>query len=51
VSSQSGRKTNNANWKRLRQQILIRDNWTCYLCGKEATTVDHILPLAKGGTD
>lgn len=51
MSSVSGRKTNNANWKKLRNRILIRDNYTCYLCGNEATTVDHIQPLAKGGTD
>ena len=51
MSSTSGRKTNNANWKKLRNRILIRDNHTCYLCGMEATTVDHIHPLAKGGTD
>ena len=51
MSSVSGRKTNNANWKKLRHRILQRDNFTCYLCGNEATTVDHITPLAKGGTD
>ena len=51
MSSVSGRKTNNANWKKLRNRILQRDNFTCYLCGNEATTVDHIIPLAKGGTD
>ena len=51
MSSVSGRKTNSVHWKRLRQQILRRDNWTCYLCGNEADTVDHIHPLALGGTD
>lgn len=51
MSSQSARKSNSSTWKRLRNQILIRDNWTCYLCGNEATTIDHIHPVALGGTD
>lgn len=41
--------------KRIRFEILKRDNHTCRYCGAsapEATlTVDHVLPLALGGTD
>jgi 5-methylcytosine-specific restriction endonuclease McrA len=44
------------------EQILQRDNWTCQLCGVKtpqslrgkrvdnAPTIDHIVPLAKGGS-
>lgn len=44
-----------------RSQIFERDRWTCQLCGKRvdrtavapqplAPTLDHIVPLAVGGT-
>jgi 5-methylcytosine-specific restriction endonuclease McrA len=36
-------------WSTLRKQILARDNSVCYLCGKLATTVDHLQPISKGG--
>lgn len=39
-------------WRKLRQRILERDNYTCYYCGiSTATHVDHITPLSKGGLD
>lgn len=45
-------------WRRLREQVLQRDNYLCQCaeCAKrfvplEATEVDHIIPLAKGGSD
>lgn len=41
--------------KRLRFEILRRDNHTCQYCGEKAPDVtlhvDHILPIALGGTD
>lgn len=40
-----------SKWKKLRLQILARDNHTCQYCGSEATTIDHIIPKAKGGSD
>ncbi|WP_078657955.1 HNH endonuclease [Streptomyces rimosus] len=41
-----------AGWTRLRRTILRRDNRTCYLCGDpKASEVDHIIPVAFGGTD
>lgn len=40
-----------SKWKKLRLQILARDNHTCAYCGGEATTIDHIIPKAKGGSD
>ncbi len=42
---------NSSQWKKLRERILRRDSWTCYYCGAEADTVDHLVPRAKGGTD
>lgn len=32
-----------------RQGVLTRDNRACGYCGGHATTVDHILPRARGG--
>lgn len=41
--------------KRLRFEILRRDNFTCRYCGASAPdvhlTVDHVLPVALGGGD
>ena len=39
-----------AEWRKLRVEILRRDQNTCYLCGTpEANEVDHIWPRSKGG--
>ena len=40
--------------KELREQIMIRDNYTCRICGKYMPDevglhIDHIIPVAKGG--
>lgn len=40
--------------KELRQQIMVRDNYTCQICGKYmpdtvGLQIDHIVPVAKGG--
>jgi hypothetical protein len=41
--------------KRTRYEVLRRDNHTCRYCGESAPdvklTVDHVLPIALGGTD
>lgn len=34
-----------------RKTALKRDNHTCLWCGLTATTVDHIVPSSKGGSD
>lgn len=36
-------------WRKLRAAILARDLRTCHYCGETATTVDHLVPLSKGG--
>jgi 5-methylcytosine-specific restriction endonuclease McrA len=38
-------------WRDLRDQILARDRWTCQRCGRRADHVDHVTPVAAGGTD
>lgn len=43
-------------WDKLRLRILSRDEYLCQPCYREgritaATSVDHIKPKAKGGTD
>ena len=38
-------------WRELRLKILARDANTCAYCGAEAKHVDHIIPVAHGGTD
>lgn len=43
-------------WRRLRAEVLKRDNHLCRVCDEEgrltiATEVDHVKPLAEGGTD
>lgn len=38
-------------WRELRLKILARDANTCAYCGDEAKHVDHIIPVAHGGTN
>ena len=42
-----------AQWQRIRIQILRRDGWICCRCNKKLSgadaTVDHITPLSRGG--
>jgi len=42
-----------ATWRALRPQILRRDSYTCQIrrdgCTHRATTVDHIIPISRGG--
>ena len=36
-----------------REELFIRDNWTCFYCGEKLTTknltLDHLIPQHKGG--
>ena len=36
-----------AGWSR--SGVLVRDAQTCAYCGRHGTTVDHVLPLSRGG--
>lgn len=40
-----------AKWQRIRARVLARDAHTCGYCGRDATSVDHIIAKANGGTD
>lgn len=43
------------DWKRTRRRILRRDKNVCQLnlegCTGKATTVDHLIPASRGGSD
>ena len=36
-------------WRRIREKFL-QEHPYCALCNGQATVVDHVLPLARGGT-
>jgi hypothetical protein len=38
-------------WARLREVVFDRDGTECRYCGDEANTVDHVVPLSRGGTN
>jgi len=37
-------------WQNIRRRILRKADFKCAGCGENATTVHHILPMARGGT-
>ncbi|MDQ0890251.1 hypothetical protein QFZ81_005339 [Paenibacillus sp. V4I9] len=39
------------SFREYRKAALKRDHYTCLWCGRPATTVDHIVPSSKGGSD
>lgn len=40
-----------SDWKRTVARIIRRDGALCYVCGRPgADTVDHVTPVAEGGT-
>jgi 5-methylcytosine-specific restriction endonuclease McrA len=40
-----------SRWKTLRKLILERDSYVCWMCGKRADQVDHLIPPWAGGSD
>jgi 5-methylcytosine-specific restriction endonuclease McrA len=38
-------------WRKVRDEVLKRDHERCFYCGEPATTVDHLRPVSRGGTD
>jgi 5-methylcytosine-specific restriction endonuclease McrA len=52
MAYKSQREANSSKWKQIRKRIIARDQGICAYCGVEnATTVDHVLPVARGGDD
>jgi 5-methylcytosine-specific restriction endonuclease McrA len=53
--SKSSRRCTQPEWKRIRIKVLTRDEHICQIrgprCTVEATTVDHVIPVAQHGTD
>jgi hypothetical protein len=50
---QSARKSTGSTrrWRQIRETILRRDQYICQYCGQDADTVDHVIPISKGGND
>ena len=44
-------RTKTAEWKRIRNIILKRDEHICQRCGDNGNEVNHIIPVTEGGTD
>ena len=40
---------NTRAYRKIRQSILIRDNFTCYVCNGDGNEVDHVIPIVRGG--
>jgi 5-methylcytosine-specific restriction endonuclease McrA len=38
-------------WRKRRALILKMHDYCCVYCGDDANTVDHVIPITKGGTD
>lgn len=38
-------------WRKVRDEVLKRDRYRCHYCPAPATTVDHLRPVSRGGTD
>lgn len=38
-----------AEWRSLRQNVLMRDGRNCIYCGAHATAIDHLIPKVRGG--
>lgn len=49
LSSRRGDPRLSRDYRRVRVQVLQRDQWTCHYCGQDADTVDHVIPIKKGG--
>lgn len=39
-----------AQWEAICWLVYLLDSHTCVYCGREAKTVDHLIPVSKGGS-
>lgn len=44
----AGIHTDYHRWRKVRALVLSRDDYTCYMCGKHANAVDHVVPRSMG---
>lgn len=44
-------RNNSYQFKQLRLKVLNDAGWECVYCGRYADTVDHVVPVSKGGAD
>ena len=49
MSTKRGDPRGTRAYKKRRLEVLQRDQWSCFYCSQPATTVDHIIPIVKGG--
>ena len=50
ISSRQRKKSSRMISKKKRLEVFERDHWSCKVCGSRSNlTVDHILPVSKGG--
>lgn len=42
---------NTTEFKKQRLRVLRRDGGLCVYCGADATCVDHVIPMVRGGDD
>jgi 5-methylcytosine-specific restriction endonuclease McrA len=45
------RRPRGRRWQAIRLQVLARYGRVCIHCGAPATDIDHLVPIADGGTD
>jgi 5-methylcytosine-specific restriction endonuclease McrA len=49
MSTKRGDPRGTRAYKKRRLEVLQRDQWSCFYCGQPATTVDHVIPIVRGG--
>ena len=46
MAARKGDVRGTTRWKEIRKVVLARDNFACFYCGQDATTVDHVVPVS-----
>ena len=44
-------RTKPPGWEKIRKRVLRRDRFRCVICGQRGNIVDHLLPMAWGGSE
>jgi hypothetical protein len=45
------RRPRGRQWQAIRRRVFARYGKVCHVCGEPATDMDHLIPIAAGGTD